>query len=74
MIKRKIVFVVEGGIEFDTEDSAEKYVRDKKVKDDLITFISGKDLTDSKVDAISEFITENAKELYVILSPMFEEM
>lgn len=74
MIKRKVVFVTEDGTEFITEESAEKYVREKKVKGDLVTFISGKDLTDSKVDTISEFITENAKELYAILSPMFEEI
>lgn len=74
MIKRKIVFVTDDGSEFDTQESAENYVRDEKVKDDLITFISGKDLTGSEVNKISEFITENAKELYAILSPMFEEI
>ena len=74
MIKRKIVFVTDDGSEFDTQESAENYVRDEKAKDDLITFISGKDLTGSEVNKISEFITENAKELYAILSPMFEEI
>ena len=74
MIKEKIVYVTEDGSQFETKESAEKYVRDEKVKEDLITFILGKDLIGSRVDTISEFVTENAKELYTILSPMFEEI
>lgn len=74
MIKEKIVYVTEDGSEFDTQESAEKYVRGEKVKADLLSFILGKDLIGSRVDTISEFITENAKELYTILSPMFEEI
>ena len=74
MIKEKIVYVTEDGSQFDTKEAAQRYDTDEKVKEDLISFILGKDLRGSKVDTISEFVTENAKELYAILSPMFEEI
>lgn len=74
MITEKTVYVTEDGIEFDSVELAEKHVKDEKVKENLTTFILGKDLVGSRVDIITEFITENSKELYCILSPMFEEI
>lgn len=73
MISKKIVYVTKDGSQFDTEELAQVHLKRIEFEDNLLTFIKGKDLIGSRVDTVYEFITENAKELYSVLSPMFEE-
>ena len=74
MIIKKIVYVTKDNSQFDTEELAVNHLKRIKFEEDLVTLIRGKDLIGSRVDIISEFITENSKELYNMLSPMFEEI
>lgn len=74
MIKQKTVYITEDGSQFNTEQDAVRYEQKEKFELDLRTYLIGKDLIGSRVDIISEFIAENPKELYNMLSPMFEEI
>ena len=72
MIKEKVVYVTEDGESFDTKILAEEHSKLLKFKRDLKVYLAGKDIRKYLADEIFEFISENHRELYFMLSDLDE--
>lgn len=74
MIKEKIVYVTEDGIEFSSKESAQQHLKFIKFERNLIVLLGGKDLTASNENLLLEFIVENNKELFSMLLDLNKEL